>query len=54
MKLTDLELRGYGHFGAEHKGGFVITTPNLPALWDYITIRSGTRSSRCEWRLTRW
>jgi hypothetical protein len=42
MKLTDLELRGYGHFGAEHKGGFVITTPNLPALWDYITIRKGS------------
>jgi cellobiose phosphorylase len=36
MNLTDLDLRGYGRFSAELKGGFEIATPNLPTLWDYI------------------
>lgn len=36
MHLTDLDLRGYGRFSANHKAGFVITTPNLPTPWDYI------------------
>lgn len=36
MDLNEIHLRGYGHFSAQYKAGFVVETPNLPTPWDYI------------------
>ena len=35
MKLEDLDLLGYGHFG-KAKASFTLDTLNLPAPWEYI------------------
>ena len=36
MKLTELDLKGYGHFEEDQPASFTLDTLNLPAPWEYI------------------
>ena len=36
MKLSELDLKGLGHFEDRQEAGFTITSPDLPTGWDYV------------------